>query len=43
MHKQLKDLPEVVNRVFDILELIVLRLALLELAVLGAFALLRRV
>jgi hypothetical protein len=42
MHNLLNDAPEVINRVFDILELIVVRLTLLVLASVGAYALLRK-
>jgi len=42
MHKVLDELPDVVNRVFDILDLIVVRLTLLGLAALGAYAILRK-
>lgn len=38
----LNELPEVINRVFDILELIVVRLTLLGLAALGAYTILRK-
>jgi hypothetical protein len=37
----LKDLPEIINQVFYIIELLVLRLTLLALATLGACALLK--
>jgi hypothetical protein len=37
----LNSLPEVINRIFDILELIVVRLTLLALATLGAYGLLK--
>ncbi len=36
MHNLLNELPEAINRVFDVLELIVMRLTLLGLVVLGA-------
>ena len=36
----LNQLPEVINRIFDILDLIVVRLTLLALTALGAYALL---
>jgi hypothetical protein len=42
MHELLKDLPEIINRVFDILDLVVVRLTLLGLAAFGAYALLRQ-
>jgi hypothetical protein len=42
MHKILDEFPETVNRIFDILDLIVVRLTLLGLAALGAYAVLRR-
>lgn len=42
MHNLLNELPEVVNRIFDLLELVVVRFTLLALAVLGAYALLSR-
>ena len=37
----LRQLPEIINRVFDILDLIVVRLALLGLAAIGAYTLLK--
>jgi hypothetical protein len=37
----LNELPEIINRIFYILELIVVRLTLLALAALGAYALLK--
>jgi hypothetical protein len=37
----LNELPEVINRIFDILDLIVVRLTLLALAAFGAYALLK--
>jgi hypothetical protein len=37
----LSEVPEVINRVFDILDLLVVRLTLLALAALGAYALLK--
>jgi hypothetical protein len=40
MSQFLSHLPEVINRVFDILDLIVVRLALLVLATYGVLALL---
>ncbi len=43
MHALLNELPEAVNRIFDILELIVVRLTLLGLAALGAYTILRSV
>jgi hypothetical protein len=42
MHNLLSELPEAINRVFDILELIIFRLTLLGLAILGAYSLLRK-
>jgi hypothetical protein len=42
MRKILDDLPDIVNRVFDVLDLIVVRLTLLGLAALGAYAVLKR-
>lgn len=42
MHTLLNELPELINRIFDILELIVVRLTLLGLAALGAYTILRR-
>jgi hypothetical protein len=42
MRDLLNELPEIINRVFDVLELIVVRLALLGLAALGAYALLHK-
>lgn len=41
MHEQLRDVLEVINRVFDILDLVVLRSALLGLAGVGAYTLIR--
>ena len=41
MHNLLNQLPETVNRIFDVLELLVVRATLLGLIVLGAYALLR--
>jgi hypothetical protein len=35
----LDQLPEIINRVYDILELLVVRTAILGLAILGAYAL----
>jgi hypothetical protein len=42
MHNLLNDLPETINHIFDVLDLIVVRLTLLGLAALGAHALLVR-
>jgi hypothetical protein len=42
MRKILNELPCLVNRVFDVLDLIVVRLTLLGLAALGAYTVLRR-
>jgi hypothetical protein len=38
----LAGLPEIINRLFDVLELIVVRVALLGLAAIGAYALLSK-
>jgi hypothetical protein len=40
MLSMLDGVPETINRVFDILELVIVRLALLGLAALGAWSLL---
>ncbi len=40
MSESLSRLPEVINKIFDILELLVVRITILGLAVLGAYALL---
>lgn len=42
MRKSLNDLPELVNQIFNVLDLIVVRLTLLGLAALGAYTVLRR-
>jgi len=42
MHNLLNELPDAINRVFDVLDLIVVRSALLGLAALGACAVLRK-
>jgi len=42
MTELLKNLPELINRVFDILELLVVRSTLLGLAAFGAYALLTK-
>ena len=42
MHSLLNELPDIINRVFDVLDLIVVRVTLLGLAGLGAYALLRK-
>jgi len=42
MHKTLDDVFNIVNRVFDILDLVVVRLTLLGLAALGAYAVLTK-
>jgi hypothetical protein len=42
MHKILTELPDAINLVFDVLDLIVVRFTLLGLAALGAYAVLRR-
>ena len=36
---QLDQLPEIINRLFDVLDLLVVRTTILGLAVLGAYAL----
>lgn len=41
MDDWLRDLPEIINRVFDVLDLIVVRTALLGLATIGAYTLLK--
>ena len=41
MQKALNELPRIINKVFDILELLVVRLLLLALAVLGAYGLIK--
>ncbi len=41
MRELLSELPEIINRVFDVLDLIVVRLTLLGLAALGAYTILR--
>ena len=41
MHDSLNQLPEVINKVFGILELLVVRIAIFALTVLGAYALLK--
>jgi hypothetical protein len=38
--QSLSHLPEVINKIFDILDLLVVRLTIFGLAVLGAYALL---
>jgi hypothetical protein len=40
MHDPLNQLPRVINKVFDALDLLVVRLTILGLALLGAYALL---
>ena len=40
LHNLLNELPEIVDQIFNILELVVVRLTLLGLTVLGAYALL---
>ncbi|MGA2148613.1 MAG: hypothetical protein ABSH49_27030 [Bryobacteraceae bacterium] len=40
MRDLLKELPEVINRSFDVLDLIVVRLTLLGLAAIGAYTVL---
>jgi hypothetical protein len=42
MRRLLQELPEIINGSFNILELIVARLALLGLAAIGAYALLKK-
>jgi hypothetical protein len=42
MRDLLDELPDFVNRIFDVLDLIVVRVALLGLAALGAYSLLSR-
>ncbi len=42
MRDLLDELPDLVNRIFDLLDLIVVRVALLGLATLGAYSLLSR-
>ena len=42
MRNSLAQLPDVINLIFNILDLIVVRLALLMLTVIGAWTLLRR-
>jgi hypothetical protein len=39
MHDLLSQLPDIINKVFDILDLLVVRAAILGLAALGAYAL----
>jgi hypothetical protein len=39
MRRVLKELPEIINRGFDVLDLIVVRLAILGLAAIGAYTL----
>jgi hypothetical protein len=41
MYKLLDDLPELINKVAGILELLIVRLTLLALAALGAYSLLK--
>jgi hypothetical protein len=40
MRQILKELPDMINDIFDVLDLVVVRLALLGLAAIGAYALL---
>lgn len=40
MREILKELPDIINGIFDVLNLVVVRLALLGLAAIGAYALL---
>ena len=42
MRALLRELPDIINGVFDVLDLLVVRLALLGLAAIGAYALLTR-
>jgi len=42
MREMLKELPDIINGIFDLLDLVVVRLALLGLAAIGAYALLTR-
>jgi hypothetical protein len=42
MHAWLKDAPDVIKEIFDILDLLIFRLTLLALATIGAFAVIRR-
>ena len=42
MRYLLDELPDLVNRIFDVLDLLVVRVALLGLAALGAYSLLNR-
>ena len=42
MHDLLIELPEIINRGFDVLELLVLRSTLLGLVILGAYSLLHK-
>jgi hypothetical protein len=41
VNNKLSELPDIINRVFDLLELIVVRLALLGLTALGAYTIIR--
>jgi hypothetical protein len=42
MRDLLRELPEIINLGFDVIELVVVRLTLLGLAAIGAYALLTR-
>jgi hypothetical protein len=42
MHNLLNELPDIINGIFNVLDLIVVRLTLLGLAALGAYTVLRR-
>jgi hypothetical protein len=42
MRDLLAGLPEIINRLFDVLDLIVVRVALLGLAAIGAYSLLSK-
>jgi hypothetical protein len=41
MHRLLEELPDVVNGIFNVLDLIVVRATLLGLAIIGAYTILR--
>ena len=42
LHDFLNQLPEVINKIFDALDLLVIRFAILALAALGAYSLIKR-
>ena len=42
MRDRLNELPAIINGIFDVLDLVVVRLTLLGLAAIGAYALLTR-